>query len=186
MRVHRTRVLFWACPRALIHACPYCSVVSRPPSSPYQATHRHSLGFGPRPPVCLAKYIVACVLLWPTGPQQPFCSPVLPPPPASAGCPTPGSRLASQFTFPTASRVSQISAIPGGLPLHRASHDISTEPDPQKTSQIVALQPEICSHTLAALDLVHSLNPAQLLGLGSYRCPAWLLAPGAGLTRLQS
>lgn len=51
-------------------ACPYCSVASRQPSSPYQATHRRSLSFGPRPPVCLAKCIVACVLLGPAGPQQ--------------------------------------------------------------------------------------------------------------------
>lgn len=185
MWAHRIRVLCWACPRALVQACPYCSVASRQPSSPYQATHAFSQ-LWPKA-TCLSCKVHRCVCSpGASRPPAAFCSPVLPPPPASAGCPTPGPHLASQFTFPTASRVSRISATPGGLPLHRASHDISAEPDPQKTSQIVASQPEICSHTLAALDLVHSLYPAWLLGLGSCRCPAWLLAPGAGLTRMQS
>ena len=66
------------------------------------------------------------------------------------------------------------------------SADLSAEPDPEKTALTVASQPEICRHTLAALDPVHPLYPAQLLGLGSCRCPAWPLAPAAGLTRLQS
>ena len=186
VRGHRTSVLSWAGPLTLGHACP-TALWSPGSPAPFTKPLTWVLSALAQGRLSVSQStLLLCVLLWPAGPRQPFCSPVLPAPPASAGCPTPDPRLVSQLTFPTASRVSHISAIPAGLPLHSASHDLSAEPDPEKTALTVASQPEICRHTLAALDPVHSLYPAQLLGLGFCRCPAWPLAPAAGLTRLQS
>lgn len=86
--------------------------------------------------------------------------------------------------FLTASRVSCISATPGGLPLHRASHDIGTEPDLRRHPK---LQPHCLKSAATLLGCPRPSAfsvPSPAPGTWLCRCPAWLLAPGAGLTRM--
>lgn len=76
-------------------------------------------------------------------------------------------------TFPTASRVSHLSPIPGVPSLHRASRGLSTEPDPHWASPDFSLKPQPhSSHPRpSALHCTQSssLALALVLCLPSYR-----------------